>query len=294
MAMKIFISWSGPRGRAVAAALREFLPLVLHYAEPWFSEKDIAAGQRWAVELGTALEGTSYGIVVVTSEALNAPWVLFEAGALAKAVSTTALIPYLVDLEPRAVSGPLAQFQAKKADRQSTLEVVQAINQLASAAVSPDRLVTLFAAFWPSLENALGNLPPQTSASAPTRTDSDLLEELLDRIRGLDARLLSSDSSVFSAPEISALGRQILVVLTEGVPAPPSAPRTFLLPPDNELVARIAEIIQLPEADYDQTWWLVERSNHLTREQVQTAVYRASKGDNVRLVVSNHVRWPRA
>jgi hypothetical protein len=47
--VRIFISWSGERSRDVASALKEFLPLVLHYADPWMSETDIESGARGAL-----------------------------------------------------------------------------------------------------------------------------------------------------------------------------------------------------------------------------------------------------
>lgn len=42
--MRVFVSWSGERSREVAKAFRDWLPLVLHYAEPWVSDADIEAG----------------------------------------------------------------------------------------------------------------------------------------------------------------------------------------------------------------------------------------------------------
>jgi hypothetical protein len=47
----IFISWSKPRGKAAALALREWLPLVLQAAKPWMSDKDIDKGTVWLDEL---------------------------------------------------------------------------------------------------------------------------------------------------------------------------------------------------------------------------------------------------
>jgi hypothetical protein len=53
--MRVFVSWSGERSKVMAFALRDWLPLVLHYARPWLSERDIQAGQRWTLEVGTEL-----------------------------------------------------------------------------------------------------------------------------------------------------------------------------------------------------------------------------------------------
>ena len=54
--LKRFISWSEKRSEALASALREWLPLVLHYVEPWLSKSDIQAGERWSVEIAKELE----------------------------------------------------------------------------------------------------------------------------------------------------------------------------------------------------------------------------------------------
>lgn len=43
--MKVFISWSGERSHALGDALHDWIPLVLHYVEPWLSQADIEAGQ---------------------------------------------------------------------------------------------------------------------------------------------------------------------------------------------------------------------------------------------------------
>jgi TIR domain len=112
--MKVFVSWSGERSRLLAQALHSWLPLVLHYVKPWLSDADVSAGDRWATVVAKELETSNFGIICVTPENLNSPWVLFEAGALAKAMQGAKVIPLLFNLEFSDISGPLAQFQAKK------------------------------------------------------------------------------------------------------------------------------------------------------------------------------------
>ena len=69
--MKVFISWSGDRSQAVANAFKEWLPMVLQYVEPWVSEKDINAGERWAQMIAGELEQANFGIICLTPENLK-------------------------------------------------------------------------------------------------------------------------------------------------------------------------------------------------------------------------------
>src|ERR1700674_2762788 len=92
--MKVLVSWSGQRGRIVAEALRSWLADVLHRTDAWVSSEDIEPGTRWNSELAKQLEETQFGIVCLTPESAHAPWVLFEAGALAKTLGTARLVPY--------------------------------------------------------------------------------------------------------------------------------------------------------------------------------------------------------
>ncbi|RWR47594.1 toll/interleukin-1 receptor domain-containing protein [Sinirhodobacter ferrireducens] len=115
--MKVFISWSGTRSRAVATALKDWLPIILEGIEPWVSDKDISAGERWAQSVAGELEAANFGIICITPENLNADWILFESGALSKSMQDARVIPLLFDLDFSDISGPLAQFQAKNLKR---------------------------------------------------------------------------------------------------------------------------------------------------------------------------------
>lgn len=187
--MKVFIGWSGDRSQAMAIALREWLPLVLHYAEPWLSEKDIAAGERWAEAFAKELETSNFGILCVTPENLASPWIIFEAGSLAKSLSSSRVIPLLLDLDFSEVSGPLAQFQAKKFDEDGVGETIQSINRAAPQPVQAGRAAQLFAALWPDLSKKLEGIPEPKEPSKPTRNQHQILEELVATVRSLEARL---------------------------------------------------------------------------------------------------------
>jgi len=154
--MKVFISWSGEKSRLVASGLKAFLQDVNQRIIVWFSDTDIKAGDRWGNELASRLESSNYGIICVTQESLQSPWVLFEAGALGKVVSGSKVCPYLIDLTRKQLTGPLAQFQSKEATKEQTLEMLISLNYaMDDEALSEDRLKRYFDTFWPALEQVL-------------------------------------------------------------------------------------------------------------------------------------------
>ena len=187
--MKVFISWSGERSKSLAHALREWLPLVLHYVEPWLSEADIEAGERWAQSVAKELAASNFGIICVTSENITSPWVLFEAGALTKSLETSGVIPLLLDLEFSDISGPLAQFQAKKLCRAGVGEVIQSIQKIAQAPIPEARAKQLFEALWTELEKKIEAIPGNAPTERHLRPQHEILEELVSSVRALDSRI---------------------------------------------------------------------------------------------------------
>lgn len=187
--MKVFIGWSGERSKTMAQALHDWIPLILHNVDPWVSEADIEAGERWGEVVAKELADSTFGIICVTRENVNSPWVLFEAGALAKTMQGSKVIPLLLDLEIRDITGPLAQFQAKKVEKSGVSEVINSINQTANGVVPEARARELFEALWPKLEKEVKAIPKQPAAEKHVRPQHEILEELVVSVRALDSRL---------------------------------------------------------------------------------------------------------
>lgn len=216
--MKVFMTWSGERSKAVALALRQWIPDVINTAAVWMSEVDIPAGDRWNASVARELEQAQFGVICLTKANLREPWVLFEAGALAKQLSNSYVCPYLIDLQPVELpSGPLTQFQAKQANRAGTFDLIAAINDtLGAAGLSPDRLQRSFARCWPDLERQLGSLPQDFIDATPERSTGDMLREVLDLARELTRRVRGQEE----------LLRDLIATPAEA-PPPPAHPRDF-------------------------------------------------------------------
>lgn len=205
--MKVFVSWSGERSQVVAKAIRDWLPLVLHYAEPWVSEADIDAGERWAQSVAGELDTSNFGIVCVTSENLNSPWVLFEAGALTKSLESGRVIPLLLDLDFTEISGPLAQFQAKKLNRAGVQEVILSIQSSSELRIPEERARQLFEALWPELEKQIAQVPGLKKSDRQVRPQQEVLEELVASVRSVDARVRDYEEILSLPPRVSREGK---------------------------------------------------------------------------------------
>ena len=65
-------------------------------------------------EVASALDQMDFGIICVTSGSQHAPWLMFEAGALAKHLKSARVVPLYIDLGPTDVTGPLADWQGRR------------------------------------------------------------------------------------------------------------------------------------------------------------------------------------
>lgn len=191
--MKVFISWSGSRSKDLANALRQWLPMVLQYVEPWVSDKDISAGERWAQAIAGELDASNFGIICITPENLNSEWILFESGALSKSMLDAKVIPLLFGLELSDLSGPLSQFQAQKVEEVGVMEVVRAINKVAEKPASSQIVDQLVPTLWPQLQETLTKIPAIAPTEKHKRPSHEILEELVTGVRGISSRMRDMD-----------------------------------------------------------------------------------------------------
>src|SRR5215213_10777342 len=152
--MDIFISWSKDRSKAIAAALNEWLPLVIQRSlTPWMSASDIDPGQRWSQAVARQLATSRVGIFCLTPENLNNPWILFEAGAISKNFGEAVVCPYIHELSAKELSGPFSQFQATTTDKDGTRTLLYSINKaLGGDALDRELLDKQFNKWWPDLK----------------------------------------------------------------------------------------------------------------------------------------------
>lgn len=190
--MKVFLSWSGNRSREVANLLNDWLCCVIQATRPWISSRDLDRGSLWFGEINDQLKDTTVGIICLTQENKSRPWILFEAGALAKGLSTSRVCTFLIDLEPKDIEDPLAQFNHTFPNRESIRSLVKTLNStLGANALDVRVLDQVFDTYWTQFEDKFQTILKSTDAAAPSkpRPKEDVLGEILENTRLLASRI---------------------------------------------------------------------------------------------------------
>jgi TIR domain len=197
--MDIFLSWSGDKSRKAAEHFRNWLPNVIQSINPYFSAQDIRKGTRWASELSSKLEGTQFGLIFLTKENLNAPWILFEAGALSKNIDASRVCAILLDLKPTDLFNPLAQFQLSVFEKADIFKTLESINSSAENKLSDKTLQAVFEKWWPDLEKDISKiLTEEIGTSEEVRTERELIEEALRLLRRFSYSSFETENKLFN------------------------------------------------------------------------------------------------
>lgn len=134
------------------------------------------------------MDQTNFGIVCLTQNNLEAPWLLFEAGALAKGVEKGRVCCLLLGgLRPVQVTGPLQQFQNRQFEKVDFWHLLSDLNRHIDKSLDPAELETIFRMWWPHLEKEVETA--LTDEGAPVehgRDQSEMLEEILLRARSIE------------------------------------------------------------------------------------------------------------
>lgn len=192
----------------VAVGLRDWLPSVLQAIEPYVSSEDIDKGARWNTDISKELEDSSFGILCITPENLEAPWLNFEAGALSKSLDRARVAPFLFQVERTAITGPLLQFQSTLLETDDVRKLVKSLNAaLGDQALDEARIDEIFDVWWPRLKETLESIGEEPEARPKARTQGDLLAEVLELVRSQQQLLSQPEALIPPGYMEEVLGR---------------------------------------------------------------------------------------
>jgi hypothetical protein len=173
---------------------------------PFVSSQDISKGERGLNKIADQLQECTFGIVCVTRDNQAAPWINFEAGALSRELGESFLVPFLLDMPIKDLSGPLTQFQATdSSNAEDVWAMVKSINARCEVTVEQERLRNTFERFWEDLTRTLDVIRESVpEGGAPERDTSEILNELVGLVREQSARIGSLENRVSGERNISA------------------------------------------------------------------------------------------
>ena len=189
--MKVFISWSGELSRQVAELFGSWISKVLQGVIPWTSNDDIEKGSIWFGELSNQLAEIDIGIVFLTRENMLAPWILFEAGALSKGVTSKRVCPILIDFEHGELRPPLSQFQFAKPIRDDMLRLIRMIHaqgvQKKTVNLRESDLEVTFDTWWNQFEEPFAKIASSGNHKQKSirRSQEDMTYEILEITRSI-------------------------------------------------------------------------------------------------------------
>jgi hypothetical protein len=206
--MKVFISWSKSLSQECAEILRNWIKCTLQASKPWMSSEDLDKGTVWFNQISSELSDTSIGIICLTKENKNNPWILFESGALAKGLEEQRVYTLLIDLKPKDIEPPLSQFNHTTPSKMDMKKLLVSINkQLGEQALEDKVLEQVFDMYWPQFDkdfkSAIKNHPEGEVEEQEARSSDDLLSEILSITRNLDRRIRNVEDKPNTFPQKS-------------------------------------------------------------------------------------------
>lgn len=220
--MKVFISWSGDYSKEVAEKLSVWIPSIIQSVDTFYSPNDIGKGENWSNRLSHELENCSFGIICLTPENVSAPWVHFEAGALAKFMDSR-LSSIMLGVNPSDIKGPLSRFQNTKFEQTDFFKLIQAINDSTEKPLPPNTLRKIFNIMWTELEKEVQPIIKKYR-DAPQKgdmqqSDHDAIQEILRIIRSISNDSFSVDAIYNNHNNLSCL-KSIDIAVTDFGPNP--------------------------------------------------------------------------
>jgi len=143
-------------------------------------------------DIGDKLKEITVGILCLTRNNIDAPWILFEAGALSKGLTKSRVCPLLIDLSHQELKPPLANFNATMPARDDMLRLIKTINsQGGEKKLADERVDKAFNIWWPEFEKQFSATVKEfkTTKAVVQRPVPEMVTEILELARSIHANV---------------------------------------------------------------------------------------------------------
>ncbi len=212
----VFLSWSSTASHDLAVFLRGWIPKVVPSAKPWLSSVDIRKGVPWFEAVSYQLSQSHASIICVTPENIRAPWIYYEAGAIANTLvkSKRIIFPYLIGVSKTEISkSPLSQLQVTVANKADTLLMVKSLNNSLADPVDEESITKAFNSNWTQLSRKLTSV---SRVFANGETEVGVIQDSVTRDGTTKLEKVTSHSSTTSSASPSITDDQDILVVLQG------------------------------------------------------------------------------
>jgi hypothetical protein len=149
-------------------------------------------------EIMKGMQSVRVGLVILTPENLDKPWLHYEAGYLTQYIlSGQGLVsPVLVNVKPSALNGPLANLNVTEFTKPKFEKLVKDINKKLTSPVDESTLMAVFDVFWGKLQAQVTESVARARRSVSLDKPFDqekVLNQILTTVRQLAARSIDPD-----------------------------------------------------------------------------------------------------
>ncbi|HTX92277.1 MAG TPA: hypothetical protein VMC09_13790, partial [Anaerolineales bacterium] len=235
---------------------------------------------------------SSFGIICVTPENLNSLWIQFEAGALSNSIKKAYVCPYLFGMEKKDfTNGPLAFFQAAKADKTDTRKLLMTINAVCEAPLGEKQFDIAFRRGWPELDRRLKKIPAERPLPLQWTTMRGLsLSETIERVGLTDIE--NRDDQLYELPPNRFYEQAKREVFIAG----PSLYMTFLKHVNiiHSLLATNKQVyIMILHPDSEDIPWLTKKEKRGIRDDIKATLRTIKEEGLLQKKSYFHIRFVR-
>jgi len=154
-------------------------------------------------ELDKELVECDVAVLLVSRSNLNAPWMLFEAGAIGREMDRAQVIPIGIDLEPSDMGNPLNVFQGTRLTKEGLVHVIAAIHSRAGGALSEDECRELVDPIWDQLNESVTEAIEQARPNDSEESEEEAFRRNVVNLLNYIKNKMPSENFIVGAVDMS-------------------------------------------------------------------------------------------
>ena len=197
--MNLFIGWSGETSGKIAPILGKWLFRTFDkHISVVSPPSSIEKGSDWGESLNKMMNGADCGLLCVTEDNVNSPWLAYEAGILSR--NAQLVVPLLFDVYSLSFDSPFLAFQPIPFDFDGMQKLTRKLNDLLGEDALPaEELEERFPARYPTLEGLVQDTLEESEPQTRENWERNELDEISSQLAALTKRVERLKTNISAA-----------------------------------------------------------------------------------------------